>query len=146
MSSFFAKRSQKHKKTVKLSVFFALLGSVRAKGACRTLAKLAQGKDNCQTIFYWVGLPWSDRPGILKGRDPFEGWQSLKLRKLSLHLFKQAKNECFIREFSHLEGRKIFEHKFGGYQQNKFEKCFKSYQILHYLLVIPLNKKFQQKN
>ncbi len=39
-SSFYWRRSQKRKKTVKLSVFFALLGSARAKAALRTLIKL----------------------------------------------------------------------------------------------------------
>jgi len=40
MSSFFECRSQKRKKTVTLSVFFVLLGSVRAKAARRMLMKL----------------------------------------------------------------------------------------------------------
>jgi hypothetical protein len=42
-SSFYASRSQKWKKTVKLSVFFSLLGSASAKAACRTLMKLTPG-------------------------------------------------------------------------------------------------------
>jgi len=37
--SFYAHRSRKQKKTAKLSVFFALLGSSSVKAACRTLMK-----------------------------------------------------------------------------------------------------------
>jgi len=41
-SSFYARRSQKRKKkTVKLSVFFALMGSARTKASHGTLIKLA---------------------------------------------------------------------------------------------------------
>jgi len=40
MSSFYMRRFWKHKKTVKLSVFFAFLESARAKAAHRTLMKL----------------------------------------------------------------------------------------------------------
>jgi len=44
-SSFFARRSRKHK-TVKFSVFFALLESARAKAALRTLMKLTPGSNS----------------------------------------------------------------------------------------------------
>ena len=40
----FTHRSQKCKKTVKLSSFFALLGSVHVKAACRMLMKLTPGR------------------------------------------------------------------------------------------------------
>ncbi len=40
---FYVRRSQKHKKTVKLSFFFAPLGSGRLKAARRTLMKLTRG-------------------------------------------------------------------------------------------------------
>jgi len=40
--NFCARRSQKHKKTAHLTVFFTLLGSAGVKVVCRTLMKLAQ--------------------------------------------------------------------------------------------------------
>jgi len=46
MSSFYAHRSQKHKKTVNLSVFFAILGSVCVKAACRMLMKLTSDRNS----------------------------------------------------------------------------------------------------
>jgi hypothetical protein len=42
-TSFYASRSRKRKNTVKLSVFFALLGSVHEKAARRLLMKLTPG-------------------------------------------------------------------------------------------------------
>jgi len=42
-SSFYVRRSQKRKKTVKLSAFFALLESALTKAACKMLMKLTTG-------------------------------------------------------------------------------------------------------
>jgi len=44
-SGFFEHRSQKRKKTVKLSVFFALLGSAHTKAAHRKLIKMTPDRD-----------------------------------------------------------------------------------------------------
>ena len=43
--SFYARRSQKCKKLLDLSVFFALLGSARVKDARKMLVKLTSGVD-----------------------------------------------------------------------------------------------------
>ncbi len=50
MSSFYARRLKKNKKTVKLSIFFAVLGSASAKAACRTFIKLITGQ--CTSHIY----------------------------------------------------------------------------------------------
>jgi len=44
-SSFCAYRSRQHTKTVKLSIYFTLLGSACTNAACRTLMKLTPGDD-----------------------------------------------------------------------------------------------------
>jgi len=41
--SFYVPRTQKHKKTVKLSIYFTLLGSTSVKAARKTLVKLTPG-------------------------------------------------------------------------------------------------------
>ena len=58
MCSFYACRSQKHKKLLELTLFFALLGSACIKAAHKTLMKLTQGGnikkplclENCSSI------------------------------------------------------------------------------------------------
>jgi len=54
----FTRRSQKHKKTVKLSIFFMLLGSLSAKAARRMLMKLTSGIDFTNVL--WAAFTNAD--------------------------------------------------------------------------------------
>jgi len=62
MQSFYVHRSQKHKKAVKLSVFFALLGFARVKASRRTLVRSTPDdkecvrKRTCRCGAYLVGV------------------------------------------------------------------------------------------
>ena len=60
-SSFYACRSQKRKKTVKLSSFIVLLGSARVKVACRTLVKLTLGVYVCGLMSREIRIPLMTR-------------------------------------------------------------------------------------
>ena len=60
MSSFYARRSQKHKELLDLSVFFALLGSVHVKAARKMLVKLTSRRHRRRRyrrgwVSEWVG-------------------------------------------------------------------------------------------
>ena len=55
-NSFYARRSQKRKKTVKLSSFIALLGSARVKAARRMLVKMNPGRKKWGKILIFLSI------------------------------------------------------------------------------------------
>ncbi len=54
-SSFYTRRSKKHKNTVKSSVFYTLLGSARVKAVHRTLMKFIPGCHQSGWILHFTG-------------------------------------------------------------------------------------------
>ena len=55
-SYFYARRSQKRKKLLNLTVFFALLGSARVKAACRMMVKLTPGVNTTKLFLLNIKL------------------------------------------------------------------------------------------
>ena len=87
-SSFYAGRSRKRKKTVKLSSFFPLLGSAGVKAACRTLVKLIPA------CLSWCRPRWQCRPHskerqTLSSRVPSKSIGVTKQRTLGPETFER---------------------------------------------------------
>ena len=91
MLSFYAHRSQKRKKVLDLTVFFALLGSLLVKAAHKMLMKLTPGVNPSKLKFVFLAL----QVLLLSVCHIWKNWLYYEMGKLSI---KKRKNDLFTKK------------------------------------------------